>query len=240
MRQSLWILAIFVITLGGPAKAVPWKDGERLRYEVYWGVFMAAEAELSVGRQNEQWRASLELGTRGVVDTFYPVRASFSGWFYAQNLRARRFEAERMENGRRRSHLILMNAERKSAAFTDRVRGVTTRFALPDEETQTVLTLLYVARSVEWRRGLEHTWDVCDRDQLKRVRVRCTGEEPWPRGKRGAARVLVLQAEEIANATGHPPRRPLRARIWVQPQGMVPEAVDLQFIYGTFNLRRKI
>jgi|GEM_PF-1176302 len=241
MRAALlWILLLGTAAVGGArAASAPWKDGERLKYEIYWGVVIAAEAESRVVREGGYWKAGLELKTVGMVEAFFPMKSSFKGVFGVQTLRARRFEAERQENKNRRSQLILMNPEAKSAAYTDRVSGETVRFALPDEDTQTLLSLLYAARTVPWARGVERTWDVCDRDRLKRVKARCVGEETRFAGKGvKSPKLLVLEAEETANAAGREPNRPLRAKIWVNPQGMVPEAVDLQFIYGTFNLRR--
>jgi hypothetical protein len=240
MRVLLvWTMLVSGAAWAGAAAVVPWKEGERLRYEIYWGVVMAAEAEARVKRVGNYWHAGLDLRTRGMVEAFFPMQSTFAGRFGANTLRARRFEAERQENKRRRSQLILLNPEAKSAAYTDRVSGETVRFALPDEETQTLLTLVYAARAVPWARGVERTWDVCDRDRLKRVRARCVGEEARSAGKGAkATKLLVIQAEEVANAAGRVPQRPLRARIWLNPQGMVPEAVDLTFIYGTFNLRR--
>jgi hypothetical protein len=235
----LWTMLVCGAAWAGAATVVPWKEGERLRYEIYWGIVMAAEAEAQVKRVGNFWDTELELRTRGLVEAFFPMRSTFAGRMSVNTLRARRFEAERLENKRRRSQLILLNPEAKSAAYTDRVSGQTVRFVLPDEETQTLLTLLYAARAVPWARGVERTWDVCDRDQLKRVRLRCVGEEERSLGKGAKAKkLLVIQAEEVANAAGRAPRRPLRARVWLNPQGMVPEAVDLSFIYGTFNLRR--
>ena len=234
-----WVVLVMSAAWAESAAVVPWKTGEKLKYEIYWGVLMAAEAEVEVERQGDFWNAELNLRTRGMAEALFPMKSTFRGRMGVNTLRARRFEAERQENKRRRSQLILLNPEAKSAAYTDRVTGETVRFALPDEETQTLLTLLYVSRAVPWAQGIERTWDVCDRDRLKRVRVWCTGEEirSLTKGSR-KSKLLVIQVEEVANFAGKTPRRPLRARIWLNPQGMVPEIVDLSFIYGTFKLRR--
>jgi hypothetical protein len=217
------------------AGPVPWTEGEELRYVIHWGVFAAAEATAKIDRDGADWRAGLTLKSRGVVETFFPMRSVFAAWFAGGSLRARKFEAERMENGHRRSQLIVLDPMKRAGRYTDRVTSSSENFVLPSAETQTLLSLLYVARTVAWAPAVQREWDVCDRSRVKRVRVVHAGEGRAP-GRAGHC--LVLKAEEVANAEGRVPKRPLHARIWVNPDGMVPEAVDLSFVYGTFNLRR--
>lgn len=237
MRIFCLVVVVWLCVMGA-GEAAPWPDGERLRYRISWGIIPAAEADFQAGKKREVWHLALDLRSVGLVAELYPLESRFTGTLMDEVWLARRFEVDRRENGRHRSQVISMNPLRKSAAFTDRISGETVRFSLPSEDCQHLLSVLYTARTVMWKPGVERFWDVCDRDRLKRVRVRCMGMERGPGARPDTPLRLVLNAEEVPNALGQAPRKPMRARIWLNPVGMVPEAADLQAIFGTFHLRR--
>jgi hypothetical protein len=239
MRMGLWILlGMGLMASVRSEDAVPWVDGERLRYEVHWGMVVAAQADMLMQRDEDTWKVTLDLKSRGMVETLYPIRSHFETWFGQSGLQARRYEAVRAEGKKQRNQLILLNTNTLSGVYEDRIKGTKKKFTFTNPETQTLLSLMAVARTVDWKPGVVREWDVCDRYRIKRVRMEGREEAMLPDAARDAAPCVVLQINELADAEGKVPERPLKARLWVRQADRVPERVDLQFGYGTFRLRR--
>lgn len=229
------LLCLWAVAAPGAFLKAENTGGERLRYEVHWGMLVAAEVVLEATREGGEGQAALELKSRGMVESLYRIRTKARAAWEADSGAPRWFEAERDENSKKRSQRTTFAADGRSGVYHDRLRAQTKRFDVPEGGAQTLLGVIYAARRIDWVPGTERVWVVCDRYKLKRVRVRVVAEGAEAAGKSGL-RVLVV--DELADAEGRTPKRPLHARIWIHPQGNVPELVDLRFGYGTFRMRR--
>lgn len=230
-----WLLGACVCRVGAE---VPWSGGEALKFQVHWGVLLAAEAEIRVSPIEPGWEAVLQLDARGVVRTLYPIRSRFVSRFGPSAGQSFGLEAVRSEGGREKHQRLVLDPEQRTGHYTDVLNRKERRFALPDGSCQDVLSLLYAARMVSWEQGMQREWDVGEREKLKRVRLTAEGEESIP-GIDGMPRACwILRAEEQPDRKGRPPKDPHLLRAWVEQDGLRPLRADLQAPYGTFRLTR--
>jgi len=232
------LLCVFVLMLPAARAAVPWGDGEKLVYEVHWGMVVAAEAEMSVERTAEGWAAVLELRSRGMVDSLYPIESRFVSRFDPGATRSYGLEGIRNEGGKAKHHRLILQPEQKRGTFENVIEKSLQNLELPTETCQDVFSTIYAARTVAWGPGVVRQWDVCEKQRLKRIRLKWEKDETI-RDQKGAKRACwVLQADELPDRQGKEPKKPLRVKVWVEKSNRQPLRADLRAVFGTFRLTR--
>lgn len=232
-----WIL--FFLPLSGLRATVPWADADTEIYEVHWGLVVAAEAKLTVGKVPRGWETVLELRSRGMVETLYPIRSRFVSQFDPGAERSFGLEEVRHEGGKDKHHRLVLDPELRQGRYEPNVAEGNPRiFDLPHGECQDVLSMLYATRTVAWGPGVAREWDVCENKRVKRVRMSYVKDETIEdaAGKDRICRVLGV--EELPDREGRVPKKPLQVKVWVDKSSSQPLRADLRAVFGTFRLTR--
>jgi len=232
-----WIL--FFLPLTGLRAAVPWADADTEVYEVHWGLVVAAEAKLTVGKVPSGWQAVLELRSRGMVETLYPIRSRFVSQFDPGAKKSFGLEEVRHEGGKDKHHRLVLDPDQLQGRYEANVAEKNPKvFELPHGECQDVLSMLYAARTVAWGPGVAKEWDVCENKRVKRVRMNYLKEETIADAA-GKGRICrVLGVEELPDREGKAPKKPLQVKVWVDKSSSQPLRADLHAVFGTFRLTR--
>lgn len=218
----------------GLADPKPWRDGEKLHYEIDFAMLTAATGVFSAKQEKGGDYLQLELNTAGLAETLYPIRSKFWSRTQLAPWRSLEYGEERDENG---------DYEREKTTV-DYATGKATRERYTDDKTEIyevgedayltdLVSLSYGLRSGPWRRGQRRAVTINEGGKLKQAEAIC--EE--------------IEEMEVA---GWPKQRLMR--IHVDPKGdyegkgyldyyitddarRLPLLAKLKFAYGTAMIR---
>lgn len=236
-------------------KPLPWENkrgGERLIYEIHWGMFHAAELQLVTkpvelektsdqGEVSEKgWRFHATVKTRGVPESIYPIRSSMSSLTLLGPWRSQKFLAKRDENGRKKKEWTVVNYTSGGALFQDLRNKTEEPFKvpskLPDQRFEDLVSMIYGVRMHDWYRSKRREVVAVERHEIKRGTVKREAIEDRKVGKWGKRKVFNLYALEKKTSK----REPMKCRVFMTTDGKrLPLRADLNFAYGTFALRLK-
>jgi len=238
MRTFMLLMMLGGCLHSAAGAAVPWGDGEKLVYEVHWGMVVAAEAKMSVASSPRGWEAVLELRSRGMVDSLYPIESRFVSGFDPGATKSFGLEGIRNEGGKAKHHRLILKPEQKRGTFENVIEKSVQNLELPTENCQDVFSTIFAARTVAWGPGVVREWDVCEKHRLKRIRLKWEKDDTI-RGPDGKKRdCWVLDVEELPDRQGKAPKKPLRVKVWVEKGNRQPLRADLRAVFGTFRLTR--
>lgn len=248
MRSLLLVLLSGCLLVGGPSgtkaavaepekgavKPIPWRDGEKLHYEIDFAMLTAATGVFSAQRKKKVDHLQLDLKTAGIAETLYPIRSKFWSRTQLSPWRSLEYGEERDENG---------DFEHEKTTV-DYQTGKATRERYTDEKTEVyevgekayltdLVSMSYGLRSGPWRRGQRRAFSINEGGKLKQAEAIC--EE--------------IEEMEVA---GWPKQRLMR--IHVEPKGdyegkgfldfyitddarRLPLLAKLKFAYGTAMIR---
>jgi hypothetical protein len=211
---------------------LPWSDGEALTYLISWSGFEAAQGTFVAHDKGSHWEFKLALGSRGLVDDFYP----FTGTFWCElapppwrsvEYGEYRFEPKRTIKERTRIDYTQHLGTREIWA-----EGKTKVFGVAEDSIDDVGTMLYHLRAAPWQPGDKRLLHVYESDSEKDALAECQARETrafgtWP--KQSLLRVLVLPGK----GTHHRGR----LMLWMtDDERRLPVHADLEFRYGTFSI----
>ncbi|MEI6084028.1 MAG: DUF3108 domain-containing protein [Verrucomicrobiota bacterium] len=154
MKPTLLFLMIFATAAASWANGetnVPFRVGEKLTYQIYWGPFIGGKATLEVAgiekiASNDCYHLIAEAYTTGLVDMLYHVKSRTESWLDVDELCTRRYRQERTEGKRFRSDDSLYDYSNKHLVTTNYVTGKPHTYAL-DAPVQDMISCLYYVRS---------------------------------------------------------------------------------------------
>lgn len=130
---------------------MPFRVGEKLSYQIYWGPLIAGKATLEVtgiepvaGKDCYHLVAQAE--TTGLVDMLFHVDSRTESWLDVNELITRRYREERREGKNHRASDSLYDYPAKEIASTNLVTGKLRHFPL-DGPAQDMVSCLYYVRT---------------------------------------------------------------------------------------------
>ena len=211
---------------------LPWHDGEELTYLVSWGSFEAAEGTFVARVKDDHWEFHLALGSRGLVDDFYPFTGTFWSILAEAPWRSVEYGEYRFEPSRtiRERTRIDYAAHRGTREIW--TTGKTKTFPIAEESVDDVGTMLYHLRAGSWKPGDRRLLHVYESDSEKEALAECEARETrafgsWP--SQALLRLVVLPGK----GTHHRGRLTL----WMTDDTRhLPIHADLDFRYGSFSI----
>ncbi|MEO0453335.1 MAG: DUF3108 domain-containing protein [Verrucomicrobiota bacterium] len=220
----------------------PWRDGEQLRYEIHWGMFVAAEVNFTAKSQSHDdlpsWSFQLDLKSRGVVDSLYPMQSSFLSAQQSAPWRSVLFTAHRNENKREKKYRTEINYVSQEGSFENKTDQTSEQFAFEEAALDDLLSSLYTLR--------RHPWEEEKTCKLTLYEDRSL--------KQAEARLIELTNEKDENGRRHPcflieareqgeleeGKRRVVSRIWITRDARrIPLRAECQVRFGTFRMTLK-
>lgn len=229
----------FLLFAGGleSARAVedPWNAGERLRYEIHWGTFVAAEVEFRALRlAPDGWQFEMDLDSRGMVDVFYPIRSRFQSVMDTERWRSLRFEAERKEGGREKHYDVSIAYREGEGIFRNRTDGTDAIFEIPEADLHDLLSMLYAMRRHPWETNPVQHFQVYEDRSIKTGTLRKVREVKMKDRSGRSHTCWLLEGQQIVEDEN---KKPLKARIWLtQDDQRLPIRAECEVKFGTFRM----
>lgn len=233
--RSLFILTLLSVVPLLPGREVPWTKGETLTYEIHWGLFVAAEADFLVETDEQnQWNFRLHLKSRGLVNTLYPMDSTFLSKQTPQPWRSVGFHAQRNEGGKDKAYRVEISYPEQTGTFTNLLEEGESRFEVPHEAVDDLLSMLYTLRRHPWETGEECRFHVYEDRKLKEgkvVRIKKTKLEDRTGRKREC---WLLEGQEVGDIGS---KRRVLSKIWLTAdERRIPLRAECQARFGTFRM----
>ena len=214
--------------------AVPWTNGEKLTYEVNWGMIVAAEAVFTAHKDGAAWILKLDLKSRGLVETLNPIRSFFTSSLQPVPWRSLGFDQDRSEGEQKKKSHTTLNYSSLKGRHEDLLAKTVTDFDLPHAKMDDMGSLLYAIRLQNWRRDKELVFTVYDGSKIKFGRARFVGESTesvgvWPKQK------LLLVEAWPEDEKGK--RKKGSLKLWItDDEKRVPLKANFIARFGTFEI----
>jgi hypothetical protein len=211
---------------------VPWPNGEALTYLVSWGGLSAAEGTFRATLADGHWEFKLDLGSRGLVNDFYPFIATFWCELAPQRWRSDEYGEFRFEPKRVIKEQTRIDYDAHKGTRSIWAEGKTKTFPIAEDAVDDVGTMLYHLRTGTWKPGQVRILHVYESDSEKEAIAQCEARETmqfgnWPR--QATLRLLVLPGK----GTHHRGK----LMLWMTDDARhLPLHADLEFRYGTFAI----
>lgn len=218
----------------GAVAPIPWKDGEKLHYEIDFALLTAATGVFSAKREKDADYLELELNTTGLAETLYPIRSKFWSRTQLQPWRSLEYGEERDENGdveREKTTVNYMTGKATRERYTDEKTDV---YEVGEKAYLTdLVSMTYGLRSGPWRRGLRRSFSINEGGNLKQAEAICEEIEEmevagWPK-----QRVMRIHVEPKGDYEG---KGYLDYYITADARRL-PLLAKLKFAYGTAMIR---
>ena len=143
---SLLIFQVFSL------RGAPFQIGETLTYQAAWGPFIAADLTLEVVpySQEEKWRFKGECRSRGVVETFYPVKSQVESRAFKNPFIGFSFYENRKEGSRRLHRYTELDFKTERGIWVNYVSGDKKKLKLNQGAAIDLFSAVYYARSLSW------------------------------------------------------------------------------------------
>ena len=133
------------------AKAVPFRVGEKLTYQIFWGPFVAGRATLEVVGieqidSNACYHLVAEAKTTGLADMLYHVETKNESWFDVDELLTRQYREKRTEGKHVRAGETRFDYTTGQAATTNYLTGKVKSIPI-DAAVQDMISSLYFVRT---------------------------------------------------------------------------------------------
>lgn len=219
---------------GVKAAATPWRDGERLYYEIDFAFLTAAKGVFRAKRGDGHDHLVLELRTSGLAGEIYPITSKFWSRQTLAPWRSIEYGEDRDENGD-------INREKNTV---DYAAGKATRERYSDQQTDTykvarddflsdLVSMNYGLRVGPWKEGDRRKFTIHEGGKLKPAEAVCQGirEESvagWPR-----QRLIHLRVEPKGEYEG----KGALDYYLTDDKQRLPLLAKLKFAYGTAHIR---
>ena len=213
-------------------KHLPWQNGEALTYLVSLGAFEAAQGTFVAREKGDHWEFHLALGSRGLVDEFYPFTGTFWSILAEEPWRSVEYGEYRFEPSRTIKERTRIDYAAHQGTREIWTTGQTKTFPIAEASVDDVGTMLYHLRVGAWKPGDRRLLHVYESDSEKEAMAECQARETrafgiWPR--QPLLRILVLPGK----GTHHRGRMML----WLtDDERRLPVHADLDFRYGSFSM----
>lgn len=225
----------------GSETTAPFREGERLDYEVGWNNFLtAATARLAVKERRqfygrEAWHFQAAARTVEPVRILYPLDDQFDSYSEVDGLHALQFEMYIRELGKKEDTVARISREGDTwpTASDGRNSSAQPIVRLP-AGTRDALGLLYFLRTADWTRTKEMRVPVYDGRKLYEVRAwleRMKGDVIVPAGNYSASRIALTIFDRGRERTD--------VRIWIwlgHDAARTPVLIEAELPFGTVRV----
>jgi len=159
------LLVLSGLTLAKDADTViPFRVGEKLTYQIFWGPFVVGRATLEVAGiepadGHNCYHLVAKAKTSGLIDLLFPVDSTAESWLDCDGLFARRYTENRTEGTHHRTGEAHYDYARKETVITNRLNGHAKHYPL-DQPVQDVISSLYVVRTRKLLLDSEETFTI--------------------------------------------------------------------------------
>ncbi|MDD2332098.1 MAG: DUF3108 domain-containing protein [Candidatus Cloacimonetes bacterium] len=160
MKRIFFILTLSFLCLSCGLQAKALRDGEKLKFDVKYGIVSAAEATLELKTSYYQgtpvWLISSNAKTYSFFDVFFKVRDKVESWWDKDKLVPYKFSKNLQEGNYRQHRIHLYDHNQKSStyqkwSFKNKVFNNTV-MTIP-ANTQDVLSAFYLVRTKDLKIG---------------------------------------------------------------------------------------
>lgn len=246
LSRYLWFIAALICSTGGvlfggelnQPVSLPFQVGERLEYNLKWGIFSVGSAVMEVLSEDSQDTDGpkiirFSVRTNSFADTFYKVRTQISSTIDPLFTRALRYEKSQREGSTRREIVVDYDYDRGEARYVQNDSSpVVTTIPGPVFDP---LSIAYFFRLHPLQPGGETLLPTCDGKRFRQVIVRASQRETikLPMGKVVAIGTTPAM-ENLGGVFNKSPKGMLR--VWYSDdERRVPVRVSSKVIVGSFT-----
>ena len=154
MKYKAFIVAIILLSLLKGLGAVAFQDGEKLTFNVKYGLVSAGsavmEARSSTYQGRSVWYLSTNARTHPFFDSFFRVRDKVESWWDKDDLLSHKFSKTLQEGGYRQYRIHTYDQKNRTTTYQKwsfkNEKWITKEMALPFT-TQDVLSAFYYVRN---------------------------------------------------------------------------------------------
>lgn len=243
MKYKAFIVAIILLSLLRGLGAVAFQDGEKLTFNVKYGLVSAGaavmEARSSTYQGRSVWYLSTNARTHPFFDSFFRVRDKVESWWDKDDLLSHKFSKTLQEGGYRQYRIHTYDQKNRTTTYQKwsfkNEKWITKEMALPFT-TQDVLSAFYYVRNQQLTPG-------------RKVNVNITVD-----GRAVDTEVLVHRREELSSIFGRIKCLVIEPRlktegifkqsgsimIWITDDGYkIPIQVQSAVTFGSFVAKLK-
>ena len=216
---------------------MPWRDGERLTYEVYWAGIIAAEGTFSARPQKEVWQFSLDLKSRGIVESIAKIRSKAISTVSVAPWTSLQFAADRREGAREYKYSCELGAGWRNGKYVDHLQPETKNIALPGPAVEDFISMVYRLRWQDWDKQKTVDFIVSDRWHIYQGRARLLKMEKIKSANGEERNCYLIEAKEVEQGKVIDK---YYLRLWIPADNTrAPLMAKLKFKYGTVTIQPK-
>jgi hypothetical protein len=211
---------------------LPWTDGEALTYLISWTGFDAAQGTFVAHDRGTHWEFNLSLGSRGLVDEFYPFTGAFWCVLAPPPWRSVEYGEFRFEPKKTIKERTRIDYAQHLGTREIWAEGKTHTFPIAEDSIDDVGTMLYHLRAGPWAPGDRRLLHVYESDSEKEALAECEARETrafgiWP--EQPLLRIHVLPGKGTHHRGG--------LMLWMTDDARrLPLHAELNFRYGIFTI----
>lgn len=225
MSKVLTSLTVFSVLVAAPSRAAPpcepFSAGEKTVLSLTYLGATAGTAEISIGREAEEWRFGVFARTDPVFSLFYSVKNRYEATVPAKNFLPLSMRATIDESKQKGFTLQEFIAAAKTASFTDRREHKKKGLVVVDEKirvppgTLDVVTALFALRRASLALGSEVRLPVLIGREVSDVTLKVDGQETLPT-KIGPVDAWILRASVTKNGVA---QNVPESQLWIAKGG---------------------
>jgi len=190
IRTHALLVTAFFAAMAGSAHAeivsVPWPSGEKLTYEIRWSAVSAAEAVFRAFDRGDKWEFQMELKSRGMIETAYPI----NDWFWSLQektpWRSIEYGEDRSEGKKRVKEQTRVDYKVGQAVRERWTQDKVDKFPVTAQTLDDIGSMLYSLRRGSWALHDKRTLGVYESSSVKGGEVECVAMEDkalgmWPK-----------------------------------------------------------
>jgi hypothetical protein len=223
-----------VMAVSAPAEtiSVPWPNGEKLTYEIRWSALSAADAVFHAIDHGDKWEFQMELKSRGVVETAYPI----NDWFWSLQeknpWRSVEYGEDRSEGKKRIKEQTKVDYKAGQAVRERWTQDKVDKFPVTTQALDDIGSMLYTLRCGSWALHDKRTLGVYESSSVKSGEVECVALEDRAIGMWPKQPLLKLHGEPTGSE-----RKKGAVVIWMTNDARrLPLRAYLIFKYGAFTI----
>jgi Protein of unknown function (DUF3108) len=229
---SLASVLFFSGTCLAAEPAVPWPNGEKLTYEIHWSTLPAAQGSFHALDRGDHWEFQVELRSRGMVETAYPI----SDWFWSiqqkNPWRSLEYGEDRSEGKKRIKERTQVDYKTHQAIRERWTEGKEDKIVISASALDDIGSMLYSLRCGSWAPHDKRTINVYESSSVKSGEVECVDVEERAIGVWPAQKLIKLRAEPFGDE-----RKKGGMLVWLTDDARrLPLRAYLIFKYGAFTI----
>ena len=222
-------------------KPLPFLPGERLEYDLHWGIFPVGYASLEIAPRTlssqEPWKISFFVRTNNFADSIYKVRTNITCWVDSNFTKSLKYIKTQQE-GRTRKHInVDFDYLQKKISYTE--KGYPTRILKLDKDLYDPLAIAYAFRYWPTAEGTSKVFPTSDGKKFLDVEVK-VGEAEKIRVPFGSfkANDVIPNMKTLSGVFKKSPKGILR--VWYsQDNRRIPVKISSKVIVGSFTAKLK-